>query len=282
MRRYRVLGFDWDSTPRVFSMVIDPTWDLEIRRLWTENRLKAEEEVAQRFGVNNIARKIDYIDLGPAPFSVASFHSTFLKQIRDSFVAGAYYPALTASCALGERLLNYLVLNLRCDYTSRPEYKLVHGKDSFDDWNRVIEILTSWSILTSEVSEMFSSLAQIRNRSLHFSPSTDTNARSEALAAIHLLSQIIERQFAGGEKPWFIPETAGGFFIRKSWEADPFVKLVYLPRSSLVGPRHHLDHENGLWKVFDETYEEGEISDEEFAALYRAHHLRLANASAKS
>ena len=62
------------------------------------------------------------------------------------------YPALTGACALGERILNYLILNLRDDFHSTPEYKQVYRKDSFDQWDAPINALASWGVLLPEVA----------------------------------------------------------------------------------------------------------------------------------
>jgi hypothetical protein len=70
-----------------------------------------------------------------------AFHNVFFNQVRDSFVIGSYYPALTAACALGERILNHLVLGLRDSFRTAEEYKRVYRKDSFDNWMIPIDVL---------------------------------------------------------------------------------------------------------------------------------------------
>lgn len=57
----------------------------------------------------------------------------------------ADYPALVGACALGERILNHLILDLRGAYAHTPEYKRVHRKDSFDDWRVPIDTLAAWT-----------------------------------------------------------------------------------------------------------------------------------------
>ena len=69
--------------------------------------------VVTRYGAFDAQTKAQNLkDMGNAPFSILAFHNKFLHQIRDSFILGAYYPALTGACALGERILNHLALNL--------------------------------------------------------------------------------------------------------------------------------------------------------------------------
>ncbi len=47
---------------------------------------------------------------------------------------GVYHLALTAACALGERILNHLVLTLRDEFRSSPEFKRIYRSESFDNW----------------------------------------------------------------------------------------------------------------------------------------------------
>ena len=82
-----------------------------------------------------------FIDLGPKTVSVVAFHNVFSQQLRDAFIIGAFYPALTAACALGERILNHLVIALRHYYTHTPEYKRIFRKKSIDNWETAVGIL---------------------------------------------------------------------------------------------------------------------------------------------
>lgn len=98
------------------------------------------------------------------------------------------------------------------------------------------------------------------------------NAEDIAGQAIDLLVTIIDLQFgAFGDHPWFC-SVPGVVFIKKSFETDPFVKLVYIPNCALVGPEHRLekDPETQRFVVRDrEDYEEREVSDEEFLHLFQ-------------
>jgi hypothetical protein len=62
-------------------------------------------------------------DLGAKSFSLVAYHNDFHEQARRSFVAGSYYPALVAACALGERILNHLLLDLRGSFKGSRSYK---------------------------------------------------------------------------------------------------------------------------------------------------------------
>jgi hypothetical protein len=182
---------------------------------------------------------------------------------------GAYYPALTAACALGERILNYLILLLRDDYRHTPEYKTVSRKDSFDNWDIAINTLESWNVLLPDVTKEFHRLKDLRHKAIHFRPEVDLNDRALALEAIRCLREIISNQFSAfGSQPWFITNIPGEIYIKKSWESNPFIQKVYLPNCLAVGPMHQIEALFPQVVVKDITqYEEREVTDEEFSAL---------------
>lgn len=274
MKRYRVIGGDLDSRASTLSLEMRETWEPKIQAMHRQNLDNTRRGLIEEFGEENAEAKIlNFKDLGNARFSIIAFHNDFLRQARNAFVIGSYYPALTAACALGERLLNHLLLTLRDSYRHTPEYKTVYRKSSFDDWNVAIKTLESWKILLPEAVSDYWKLARLRNRVIHFNPETDHNDRELALDAIQTLSRIVNTQFtAFGLRPWFIKGILGASFIKKDSETDPFVRTIYLPNCVLVGPKHKLEAEHtatGInWIVRDEdAYDQTEISDEQFAEL---------------
>lgn len=240
MKRYRIFCFDFNLSHSSFEPAKDQ-WDENVKRLHEENRLNAIEKMKIQFGDKNLEYKIqNFIDLKEKFPSIIAFHNKFLEQCRNSFVIGSYYPALTSACALGERVLNHLIIKLRENYRSTPEYKKVYKKNSFDDWTLAIETLESWSVLLPETVKVFNSLKVKRNHAIHFNPETDTNDRELALKAIHDIQDIIRLQFGAiGNQPWLFVAN-GECYIRQEWEDKPFIKLVYLPRCGLVGYKHNV------------------------------------------
>jgi len=94
MKRYRVFAFDFDSRPSILSTVIEESWESDVKELWRKNKVQIRDQFLAEYGSGNGDMKIDnFIALGPAPFSILSFHNKFLRQLRDAFVVGAYYPA---------------------------------------------------------------------------------------------------------------------------------------------------------------------------------------------
>ena len=275
MKRYRVLSFfDFDTRARTLIDPIHEHWEERIKAQHYKNRENVILRLKAEFGDLNADTKIqNFIDLGPKPISVIAFHNDFFAQVRTAFVMSAYYPALTGACALGERILNHLVLSLREDYRSTPEYKAIYRKDSFDDWGLAIGTLVAWDILLPNAADDYRLLMQQRHRAIHFRQETDHNARELALEAIRCLQNIIGEQFCGfGPQPWFITTIPGEIYIKKDWEALPFISKVYLPNAVHVGHRHRIEAIHLQVQLVDPDHENGlpEVSDDEFANLRRA------------
>ncbi|MBE4112141.1 hypothetical protein HJ114_24250 [Vibrio parahaemolyticus] len=123
MKRYRILSFDFDS--RAHSLEpIQEQWDEVVKEQHRKNQERTIKGLVTEFGEYAIEQKVNnFKELKFKPFSVAAFHNKFLEQVRRSYVMGCYYPALTGACALGERILNHMVLLLRDYHKDAPEYK---------------------------------------------------------------------------------------------------------------------------------------------------------------
>ena len=248
-------------------------WDEQVKKLHEENRKKTIEGLIYQFGKWASEEKIqNFIDLGIKPFSVMAYHNSFLEEIRNAFVVGSYYPALTGACALGERILNHLIITLRDYYRATPEYKKVYRKSSFDNWTVIIDCLTAWEILLPEAANRLRQLSEERNRAVHFDIETERNVRQFSLEAIKLLQKVIAIQFSGfGAQPWFF-WVPGECYIKKEWERRPFVKHVYIPNCGYVGYKHRVESVIPQWVVNDQfQYEENSLTDEEFAELRKTY-----------
>jgi len=272
MKRYRVLASDFDTRANILNTDIKNDWELQVKAQWEHNKNQIKEGIIAEFGAYSAFDKIkNFIDLGAYPISILAFHNKFLHQARRAFVIGAYYPALTSACALGERILNQLILHLREYFKATQEYKNVYRKNSFDNWDLAIDTLTAWQILLPDVVKLFQELKEIRHRSIHFNPETDTNDRELSLDSMLKLSKIIQRQFSAlGTQPWFIEGIPGAAYIKRESQDSPFVKEIILPNCSLVGPLHTLEKSPKGWVVHDNhEYEDRELSDQEFAELLK-------------
>jgi len=238
--------------------------------MWHENNRRIIDHLRQTFGEFNIDRKVqDFTDMGAKPFSIIACHNALFEHVRIAFTAGAYYPALVGACALGERILNHLVLDLREDFRKTPQYKKVYNKSSFDNWQLAIDTLAAWDVLLVDVAEEFEKLAELRRRSIHFNFDTYSNLRKDALTAIACLRLIIERQFgAFGPQPWFILGTGGAAFIKREYEMRPFIRRYFLPQCPFVGVRSGFDPRLQLVDFHD--YSDGELTDQEFCDAYNS------------
>ena len=245
-------------------------WDAHVKEQHRKNKQAIEQSLIDVYGNQaSEAKRQNFIDLGDKPPSILAFHNRFFEQIRSAFVMGAYYPTLTATCALGERILNYLILILRDDYRSSAEYKNVYCKDSFDNWNIPIDTLESWGVLIPDVAKEFHNLKDMRHKAIHFRPEVDRNDRDLALNGIKCLRGIIAMQFSAfGPQPWFIKNIPGEIYIRKDCEDRPFIQKVYLPNCLRVGPRHRIETLMPRVVVNDDfAYDDREITDDGFSEM---------------
>lgn len=269
MKRYRVLTFEFDTRAEILRTPISDAWEPQVREQWRQNQESICQSLLVEFGQEQAEeKKRNFIDIGPMPMSVLAFHNEFTRQVRKAFIVGAYYPALTGAGALCERILNHLLRELRESYVNTPEYRKVYRKDSFDNWRLAIDTLASWGVLTAEAVNAFNELLPLRNRTIHFQPDIDHDARSLALDAVALLDRIILAQFPlVGDQPWFLSGIPGESYISQAWEQHPFIKRIYLPNCLLVGPAHRIESLVPECVVRDFRYVERAVSDPEFADL---------------
>lgn len=275
MYRYRVFAGEFDYRANTLALPISDEWEVRAKEGHRVSQEQIRHGLLEEFGIDRREEKeANFIELGPRTWSVIAYHNQFAQQARNAFIVGAYYPALAAACALGERILNQLVIGLRDQFQGTPEYARVRQGQALKQWGTMINALRTWGVLRDDVAGDFDRLANKRNNALHFNPDTDVHVRRQALAALRLLDRIISNQFGAiGPKPWFIPGTLGAWFITKAAESDPFVQLIYLPNSLRVGPCHAMSQEDGQWFVHDDyNYGEDNISDEEFRDLFDAAH----------
>jgi len=266
VKRYRIFGFDYDTR----SSSLEPVkaeWVDSAKVSHLENQKIIINDLKNQFGEQNLDLKVEnFKELGDSPLSVLAFHNKFLRQIRCSYVIGGYYPALTGACALGERILNHMLIMLRHEYKNTPEYKRVHSKKSFDNWDNLISVLGSWGVLLPEASKLFKKLEGKRHFSIHFNKVVDRDYKQLALEAIHLVQAIVACQFSGfGKQPWYFC-VPGEIYIKKEWEEKPLIKYIFIPNALMVGPKHVVESAFP-WKIRDEEYEARDITDEEFIEL---------------
>lgn len=271
-RRLLSWGMDFDSRAMTLGTKIEEHWEPQVKEMWAVNQKNIRQSLIAHFGEQAIDQKVDnFLCIGAKPMSVMAYHNRFFEQVRRSFVMLDYYPALVGACALGERILNHLILDMRDFFKSTPEYKQVYRKDSFDKWEVPIDTLEAWGILLPEAAVEFRALKALRHRSIHFNVGTYSTLREDALAAVVHMRTIIEQQFGSfAVRPWFISGTKGHVFIKKEWETHPFILTYFVPSCPFVGPLFGMaPDQNGAWNIFDKAdYGDGDWSDEEFTREY--------------
>lgn len=273
MKRHLVYPIHFDT--RYLSLDPEqPGWSDEIKKQHQQSRQRVIDGIEAQFGARDLQTKTDnFRNLRELPFSIVSYHNRYFQEAREAFVLGSYYPAATAACALGERILNHLVIDLRGEFTRTPEYKRVYKKRSFDNWDVAVDVLSAWNVLRNETPKLFAELARLRNRLIHFSSALYGNERVIALETLTILSAIVTGQFGffGPQHWWAIKGTRGAQFIAKGAEQDAFIRKFYLPRSPVVGPYYAINFQTEGVAFFDRTqYSENEVSDDEFVRVYNA------------
>jgi hypothetical protein len=274
LRRHRAWSLDFDARAMTLSTEIGDDWEEGVKAQWRASHARVIEGLRHQFGERDLNRKVrDFTDIGTKPFSILAYHNSLFEQVRSAFTGGAYYPALTGSCALGERILNHLVLDLRDDFRGTPEYRRVHSKSSFNNWHLATSTLLAWDVLLPDVAEEFSKLETLRHRSIHFNPHTYADLRDDALAAVAHIRLIIDRQFGWfGTQPWFIEGVLGASFIKREYETKPFIRRFFLPQCPFVGVRCAIEFDqNHRPRHIDfHDYGDGELTDEEFRDAFNS------------
>jgi hypothetical protein len=275
MKRYRVLPGDWDGRPVLMSMEIEDHREEQIKSLNKKNQDEIIKDFKNQFGCLDFdEKKKRYLELPNPPCSIVNEHNYLLRWIRNTYVSGYFYPALVASCTLGERILNTILFKLKNHYRHSKRYKEVANKESLQDWKKAISILSEWTILKTGTPEkpgtveLFETLLALRNPSVHFDSDLHREVKNQAFLSVSLISRIIGELFtAFGLSEYFIPSTLGACYIKKEFETHPFVIEFYVPCSIHVGPRYEIT------KLFpppvefidDYSYPNRELTDSEFA-----------------
>ncbi len=266
MKRYRILGWDFDT--RITNLT--QLEDFNKKNPSQERQIKIDQ-IKNGFAIYYGPRRFEYKlqnlkDIGPKQFSIVAYHNILLDQTRNSFIHENYYPALTGACALGERILNHLVLDLREYYMETDDYEIVKDQKSFSNWNTMIKALNNWGILLPNTFKEFNKLKTIRHKSLHFNQKLTNDLRKNAFEAVNTIQKILFEQFSGfGSQPWFITSIPGEVYLKGEWESHPFIAKFYVPNSLLVGHKHKIKNLSPLEIDDNYDYPDTTITDNEFS-----------------
>ena len=171
---------------------------------------------------------------------------------------------MTSSGALGERILNRLLLKTRKYFKSSEHYKTIYKKQSFDDWTKPIKSLKAWKVISEDTADLFNRLKRHRNDSIHYKDGY--NFDSNAFTAIKLLANIIDNQFNYLKRKdlFWVFDIPGEIWLKSKVLSDPFVIEFILPHCIKLTPfceptaNPHIRAENVPLKP---------LSDEEFIKI---------------
>ena len=221
----------------------------------------------QQWGERDFDTKLErFRKLGLSFFGIPDEYYDLLRQIVDAYCCGQFYPAMTGAGALGERILNRLILKTRNYYRTTPEYKTIYRKKSFDQWEKPIEVLETWGVIAPVVADAFRRLKVHRNDSIHYRDGYPfaENAKS----AVFELFEVINGQFnySKREDLFWVFTVSGEIWLRTDKEDDPFVKEFVLPHCAWLSA-YCQPTQDGL--VMGEQAPLAPLSDEEFLAARR-------------
>jgi len=223
---YRVVNFNLDTRVTIFK----------------QPSLKQEQDIIanilkNEWGILNFDDKLKrYIDLDLSFLGIPEEYYKLLWPVVSSYCCGLYYPAMTSSGALGERILNRLIIKTRDYFKSSVHYKKIYRKDSFDQWDLVIKILKDWDIISNEVSELFLKLKVYRNDSIHYNDGYDFEKNSHD--ALKFLAKIIDTLFnyVNRRDLFWVFDVPGEIWVKSSVTHNPFVKEFVLPNCLELTP----------------------------------------------
>jgi len=228
----------------------------------------AFDAVTYKHGLLDIQGKYDrWLSLSPPPLCVPIEWHELILEVESAYIHGDFYPALTSACCLGERILNHLVIGLRSYFKSNNRYKEVARKDSFQDWDRLIGILSEWGVLNDELSQNFKELLKLRNPAVHFGSLSDR--QEKANLAVNGIYYVTSKMFGMDSDYFFVCE--GEFYIPKNKIDEPLVKEFIVPHCYFLGYKHRVENINGKPTIVDDDpYPDIELSDEEFTEFRKA------------
>ncbi len=223
---YRVMGFVLDTRVNILK---NPAMN--------SHQLQIKKQLQSEWGARDFDKKLDrFINLNLAFIGIPEEYYNLLWTVTSTYCSGYFYPAMTSAGSLGERILNRLILKTRGYFTSSEHYKKIWNKKSFDQWDKVIEILEDWQIISKEVSELFNKLKKYRNDSIHYNDDYDFELNSHD--AVKTLAEIINKHFNYHNRTdlFWVYNIPGEIWVKSEKINDPFVKEFVLPHCLQLTP----------------------------------------------
>lgn len=257
-RRYRLTNFFIDATRNMFS---HPALQKE------GNEYK--EHMKSILGENNFNQKFErWLKIEYPPIGLIEEYPEKIQEIINVYSSGYYYSAVTAACCLAERILNRLIIKTRIHFKSSPHYKKVYNKQSFDDWDRMLKIISDWQLISPKAIDMMKEIKPIRHQTIHYTESYDFE--SVAPIVINKLITTITEIFGVMNRKdiYLVFDIPGEVWVRSKAEGLPFVKEFILPHCYYAHAVHTIDL--GSRKIIERLGKAGKLTDEEFVNLRKS------------
>ena len=254
-RRYRLLNFRVDTRRAFYSEPV-----LAASAASSTDHLRAE------LGSQNFDAKFErWMKIDYPPLGVIDEYPGKIEQIINTYCIGYAYPAVTSSCCLAERILNRLVIKSRHHFKSHPDYKKIYRKNSFDDWEKMLGLISEWNLVPARAIECFRELIPIRHQSIHYNERYDFEAVAPAtinnlIAAITEVFGVLNRKDI-----YLLFDVPGEVWVRSEAQCLPFVKEFAVPHCYYAHAVHDLDMKQG--RITERLGKTGPLTDEEFVLL---------------
>jgi hypothetical protein len=272
IRRYRLMPAFFDASHHALIEAGDD-WPDAVKDQHNENRATAIDRLRHAHGEDRLEQVVqNAMDLGSDPWSVLAWHNQLWLDVKHTFLTCCYYSAAVAAGALGERVVNHLLIDLADDYATAADRSVIFAKQS-PTFGRALTVLRRWAVLEPAAQRHFERLRDLRNGLVHFDAALYSDLRSRSLEAVSSLRDALDAQFGVFVERRLIPNTPGELYLKRAVEDEPFVRHYVLPLALHVGPRHTIEPhaESGYWVVdIDLPVDTVEDSDEQFVALHQS------------
>jgi len=253
-RRFKLSLFIVDSRRNILK-------NDDIKNL-SDIQTQLKEGLKKELGSDNFEQKfkrwlsIDYPSLG-----ISEEYISLLNFCINSYCIGHFFPSMTSTGALIERILNRLVLRLRKYHSDHPKYSKFSKKDSFQNWDFIIPLLEEWEILPNEKSiKQLNKLKEYRNKSIHYTENYDFETKSFEM--LKLACEFIDSLWSVFERTDIFFNAPGEFYVKKSGEEIPFVKEFIIPMCVPVSAHHQIDKKTNHLVEVQPYFEK--LTDHEF------------------
>jgi len=223
-RMYRVHGFALDTRVKSFGEHGNK-----------EHSEQLAESLKTQWGSSDFEEKLArFVELDLSLLGIPDEYYELLREIVDTYCSGYFYPAMTAAGALGERILNRLILKTRDYFKESPHYKKIYRKESFDHWDLPISLLGDWKVISADVANAFNNLKTFRNQAIHYNEGYDFAENSKI--AVSELARIINLQFNYIQRRdiFWVFDVPGEIWLKSTYAEDPFVKEFVIPHCAHI------------------------------------------------